>query len=104
MSDKKHELEEQTGIAIEERLKKPSLYKVVLLNDDYTPMDFVIHVLKTIFKKDEKTAHEIMLSVHNEGRGIAGTYSHEIAETKSFQTNEYAKKSQHPLKSIVEKE
>ncbi len=104
MSDIKRETEEQTGLAIEERLKKPSLYKVLLLNDDYTPMDFVIHVLKSVFHRDEKSAYEIMMSVHNEGKGVAGTYPFEIAETKSFQTNEYAKKNQHPLKSVVEKE
>lgn len=104
MSDIKKEVEDQTGVAIEERLKKPSLYKVLLLNDDYTPMDFVIHVLKSVFHRDEKTAYEIMMAVHNEGKGVAGTYPFEIAETKSFQTNEYAKKNQHPLKSVVEKE
>lgn len=96
--------EEQSGVAVEERLKRPSLYKVLLLNDDYTPMDFVVLVLKSIFHKDGKTAHDIMMVVHNEGKGIAGVYPHDIAETKSFQTNEFAKKNQHPLKSVIEKE
>lgn len=104
MSDKERKLDEQRGVAVEEKVRKPSLYQVILLNDDYTPMDFVIFVLKSVFHRDEKTAYEIMMAVHNEGRGVAGTYPFDIAETKSAQTNELAKKNQHPLKSVVEKE
>lgn len=85
-------------------LKKPSFYKVLLLNDDYTPMDFVIHILKKYFKKNDQEATEIMFQVHHNGSGLAGIYTFEIAETKVFQVNEYSKKNQHPLKCIYEKE
>lgn len=104
MSDKKHETDR--GVATEERVatKKPSQYKVILLNDDFTPMDFVIHVLKVFFQKDEIAAHEIMMQVHNDGRGIAGVYSFDIAESKVVQVSAYAKKNQYPLKVVLEKD
>jgi ATP-dependent Clp protease adaptor protein ClpS len=104
MGDHKTEHEHQEGVAVEERLKKPSLYKAVLLNDDYTPMDFVVHILKTFFQKDDSAAYEIMMQVHNNGRGVAGIYPYDVAETKAFQVNGYAKKSHHPLKCVIEKE
>ena len=104
MAEHKTDGQEQQGIAIEERLKKPAQYKVVLLNDDYTPMDFVIHILKSYFQKSDQEAYDIMLQVHNQGRGIAGVYSYDIAETKAFQVNAYSKKNQHPLKCVIEKE
>ncbi len=85
-------------------LKKPSMYKVILLNDDYTPMDFVINVLKKFFLRSEAEATQIMLNVHNQGRGIAGVYAYEIAETKAYQVQNYAKLREFPLKCIVEKE
>ncbi len=78
-------------------LHMPSLYRVYLLNDDYTPMDFVVEVLERYFSMDRQIATEIMLQVHQKGRGICGLYTKEIAETKVVQVNEYARRNQHPL-------
>ena len=89
---------------VSEKVKKPSLYKVILLNDDFTPMDFVVYVLKSFFNKTDDEAHDIMIQVHKDGAGIAGVYSFEIAEMKSAQVNMLAKDNQHPLKSVIEKE
>lgn len=85
------------------KTRRPPMYKVLILNDDYTPMDFVVHVLKKFFKKNEAVATEIMLHVHNKGSGLAGIYTYEIAETKVFQVNDYSRKNQHPLKCTLEK-
>ena len=79
------------------KLKRPPLYKVLLLNDDYTPMDFVVHVLEIFFSMDRKSAIHIMLEVHTQGKGICGTYTREIAETKVTQVNNYARDNEHPL-------
>lgn len=89
---------------LSEKVKKPSLYKVILLNDDFTPMDFVVYVLKSFFNKTDDEAHDIMLNVHKDGVGVAGVYSYEVAEMKSAQVNITAKENQHPLKSVIEKE
>ncbi len=94
----------QSGVDIKEKLTVPSLYKVLLLNDDFTPMDFVVFVLKKFFNKTDEEAHDIMLKVHSDGVGIAGVFSFEIAEMKSAQVNTYAKEHEHPLKSVIEKE
>lgn len=91
-------------LELKEKVKKPSLYKVILLNDDFTPMDFVVYVLKEFFNKTDDEAHDIMISVHKDGAGIAGVYSFEIAEMKSAQVNMLAKENEHPLKSVIEKE
>jgi len=85
-------------------LKEPSLYKVILLNDDFTPMDFVVHVLKKFFNKSDSEANAIMLAVHQQGSGLAGVFSHEIAETKTYLVNEFSRTNKHPLKCIMEKE
>lgn len=85
------------------RTRTPSFYKVILLNDDFTPMDFVTHVLQKFFQKKAEEATQIMLQVHHQGTGVAGVFSYEIAETKAFQVNEYAKMHKHPLKCAVEK-
>jgi len=93
-------------VAIQEakpKLKRPPLYKVILLNDDYTPMDFVVHVLEVFFGMDEDSATQIMLQVHLQGKGICGTYSREVAETKVIQVNNYARENEHPLLCIMEK-
>lgn len=82
--------------------RKPSMYRVLLLNDDFTPMDFVIQVLQQFFNKSVTEATQIMLEVHTKGAGLAGVYSHEIAETKVFQVNQYAQRNRHPLKSTME--
>ena len=80
------------------------MYKIVLLNDDYTPMEFVVAILKQFFQKNLEEATEIMLMVHHKGVAFCGIYPYEIAETKSMQVMEYARKSQHPLQCTIEKE
>ena len=85
------------------KTKTPSLYRVLLLNDDYTPMDFVIHILQKFFSKEYTEATRIMLQVHHKGAGVAGTFSYEIAETKVHQVNQYAKQNRYPLKCTMEK-
>ena len=86
------------------RLKEPDLYKVVMLNDDFTTMDFVIGILIDIFGKTEAEARKIMLAVHKQGRGVAGIYVYDIAVSKIAQVDEAAKRKGFPLKCIVEKE
>jgi ATP-dependent Clp protease adaptor protein ClpS len=86
------------------RTKKPSMYKVLMLNDDYTPMEFVVDVLQHIFQKSREEATQIMLHVHQKGVGICGVYTYEVAETKVTQTVDYARKNQHPLQCTLEKE
>ena len=93
----------QTLVRPEEKLKTPSLYQVIILNDDFTPQDYVVHVLMTFFKKTREIATQLMLEVHQKGQGIAGVFTKEIAETKSAQVNEYSKSNQYPLKCIIEK-
>ena len=85
-------------------LKRPSLYAVVLLNDDYTPMDFVIEVLQQYFSMNLDQASQVMLTVHYEGKGIAGIYPRDIAETKANQVNNYARSQGHPLLCQIEPE
>jgi len=84
--------------------KKPSLYKVMVLNDDYTPMDFVVHILERYFHKNRDEATSIMLNVHHEGVGICGVYTYEVAETKVMQVMEFARQHQHPLQCVMERE
>jgi ATP-dependent Clp protease adaptor protein ClpS len=103
-NDNRDELEGELDLKVREKIKKPSLYKVILLNDDFTPMDFVVYVLKSFFNKTDDEAHDIMMHVHKDGVGIAGIYSFEVAEMKSAQVNMFAKDNQHPLKSVIEKE
>ncbi|RIY01553.1 ATP-dependent Clp protease adapter ClpS [Aureimonas flava] len=85
------------------RTKKPSLYRVLLLNDDYTPMEFVIHVLERFFQKDREAATRIMLHVHQHGVGECGVYTYEVAETKVTQVMDFARQHQHPLQCVMEK-
>ena len=96
----------QNDLAVQEskpKLKRPPLYKVVILNDDYTPMDFVVHVLETFFNMNVELATKVMLEVHTKGKGICGTYTREIAETKVEQVNQYSRENQHPLLCTMEK-
>ena len=95
-----------TGVAIKTRpkVKKPSMYKVLMLNDDYTPMEFVVHILERVFSKNADEATQIMLHVHQKGVGVCGVYTYEVAETKVTQTMDLAKKHQHPLQCTLEKE
>jgi ATP-dependent Clp protease adaptor protein ClpS len=83
--------------------KRPNLYRVLLLNDDYTPMEFVVHVLERFFNKDHEAAHRIMMHVHQHGIGECGVFTYEVAETKVTQVMDFARKHQHPLQCIMEK-
>ncbi len=93
------------GVAVQEekpRLKKPPLYKVVLLNDDYTPMEFVVEILETFFYMNREKATHVMLTVHTKGKGVCGIYSRDVAETKVAQVNQYARQNEHPLLCEIE--
>lgn len=83
--------------------KRPSLYRVLLLNDDYTPMEFVVHVLQRFFNKNTDEANRIMLHVHHHGVGECGVFTYEVAETKVTQVMDFARKHQHPLQCVMEK-
>jgi ATP-dependent Clp protease adaptor protein ClpS len=99
------DMHDDFGLALEEakpKLKKPPLYRVVLLNDDYTPMEFVVEVLELIFSLDREQATRIMLEVHTKGKGICGVFTYEIAETKVAQVSSFAQQNQHPLLSTLE--
>ncbi len=88
------------GLAVEQAkpaLKRPSLYQVLLLNDDYTPMEFVVEVLELFFHMDREKATQIMLTVHTEGKAVCGIYPRDIAETRMIQVNEFSRQNQHPL-------
>lgn len=95
-----------TGVVTQTRTrtKKPSMYRVILLNDDYTPMEFVILVLERFFHKNLEEATAIMLHVHQKGIGVCGVFAYDVAETKVVQTIEFARKHQHPLQCTMEKE
>ncbi|KEK28119.1 ATP-dependent Clp protease adapter ClpS [Shewanella xiamenensis] len=88
---------------VESELMPPSMYKVILNNDDYTPMDFVIEVLQIFFRKNEPEATDIMLTIHHQGKGICGIFPYGIAETKVIQVNQFARQNQHPLLCSLEK-
>jgi ATP-dependent Clp protease adaptor protein ClpS len=95
----------QTGLVVEEsapEVKQPPLYSVVLLNDDYTPMEFVVDVLERFFRMDRETATRVMLEVHVKGKGICGVFTYEIAETKVAQVLGYSRDNQHPLMCTLE--
>jgi ATP-dependent Clp protease adaptor protein ClpS len=100
-----HQDDSRGGVLVERRVKtrRPSMYKVLLLNDDYTPMDFVIEVLEKFFQKAHAEATEIMLNVHNKGMGVCGVFTHEVAETKVALVNEYARQAEYPLQCTLEK-
>jgi len=98
MSQFEHELSEDIA------LKKPAMYKVLLLNDDFTSMEFVVSTLMNIFHKNEEESYAIMLRIHNSGSGLCGVYTHEIAETKVAQVLNSAKKSKFPLRAVMEEE
>ncbi|AKS41790.1 ATP-dependent Clp protease adapter ClpS [Wenzhouxiangella marina] len=107
MSEHEHPTDGATGdgLALQEarpKVRKPPLYKVVVLNDDYTPMDFVVQVLQRFFGLSHDKATTIMLHVHTRGRGVAGVYTYEIAETKVVMVNDYAREHEHPLQCTLE--
>jgi ATP-dependent Clp protease adaptor protein ClpS len=84
--------------------KKPSMYKVLMLNDDYTPMEFVVHVLERFFRKNREEATRIMLHIHRRGVGLCGVFTYEVAETKVTQVMDFARQHQHPLQCTLEKD
>ncbi|MDE2043318.1 MAG: ATP-dependent Clp protease adapter ClpS [Alphaproteobacteria bacterium] len=94
-----------TGVATKTRTKtkKPALYRVLMLNDDYTPMEFVVHVLQRFFRMDMDDATRVMLHVHQKGIGLCGVFSYEVAETKVTQVMDFAREHQHPLQCTLEK-
>jgi ATP-dependent Clp protease adaptor protein ClpS len=99
--------DDASGLAVEEakpQLKAPPMFKVVMFNDDYTPMDFVVEVLEGIFNHNRELATKIMLAVHTEGRAVCGVYTRDVAETKAMQVNQYARECQHPLLCEIEKD
>ena len=87
---------------VKPKLKKPPLYKVVLINDDYTPMEFVVHILENIFSLNREQATQIMLHVHKLGKGVCGIYTKDIAETKMVQVNNFSRENKHPLLCEIE--
>jgi ATP-dependent Clp protease adaptor protein ClpS len=104
MADKPNDTDDN-GLAVQEskpKLKRPPLYKVMILNDDYTPMEFVVHILEYFFGMDKEKAVRVMLQVHTQGNGVCGVYSREIAETKVSQVNDYARDNNHPLLCTME--
>lgn len=94
----------EVSTQLKPKTKKPSNYKVLLLNDDYTPMEFVVYVLERFFDKSLEDATRIMLNVHQKGIGVCGVFSYEIAETKMYQVLDLAKRNEHPLQCVIEKE
>ena len=95
-----------TGVVVKSRAKtrKPAMYKVLMLNDDYTPMEFVVHVLERFFQKNREEATRIMLHVHRRGVGVCGVFTYEVAETKVTQVMDLARQNQHPLQCTIEKD
>ena len=99
------ERERDHGLAVESarpEVVRPPLYQVVLLNDDFTPMDFVVYVLQEFFAMNQEKATQVMLQIHTRGRAVAGVYSREVAESKVNQVNEFSRRNHHPLLSIME--
>lgn len=99
--------EQDHGLLLDEarpQLKPPSRYKVIMLNDDYTPMDFVVEVLEGFFSMSREQATQVMLRVHTEGKAVCGVFSRDVAETKAAQVNEHARDCQHPLMCQIERE
>ncbi|MFZ5792060.1 MAG: ATP-dependent Clp protease adapter ClpS [Pseudomonadota bacterium] len=105
-TDKTTRDDRETGVVVKSKpkTKKPSMYKVLLLNDDYTPMEFVVHVLERFFNKSREDATRIMLHVHRRGVGVCGVYTYEVAETKVNQVIDFARRHEHPLQCTLEKE
>tara|TARA_Y100000389_G_scaffold137167_1_gene134737 strand:- start:3193 stop:3540 length:348 start_codon:yes stop_codon:yes gene_type:complete len=105
VSDKNKFIDNDSSLKtqVKNKVKKPSLYKVLILNDDYTPMEFVIYLLKSFFNKSNEEATKIMLHVHQNGIGVCGVFSYEIAETKVIQVLDTSRKNNHPLQCTMEK-
>jgi ATP-dependent Clp protease adaptor protein ClpS len=106
MADKDDDGDGDVGVVLETKpvTKRPPMYKVMILNDDFTPMEFVVHVLERFFGLSHGQAFELMLTVHKKGLAVVGVFSHEIAETKVAQVMDFAQRHQHPLQCTMEKE
>jgi len=105
MSNDNDHRHDEGGLAVEParpKLKRPPMYKVILLNDDYTPMEFVVHVLEHFFQMDREKATRVMLHVHTRGVGVCGVFTKDVAETKVSQVNEFSRANQHPLMCDLE--
>ena len=105
MSDHQQDYDHEGGLAVEEakpELKPPKKYKVILMNDDFTPMEFVVQILNSFFGMDQEQATQIMLLVHTKGKAVCGEFSYQIAETKVEQVNNYSRQHQHPLLCTME--
>ncbi|MCP4789320.1 MAG: ATP-dependent Clp protease adapter ClpS [Gammaproteobacteria bacterium] len=100
------QLDDSHGLQVlehtEKKLQPPAMYKVILINDDYTPMEFVIDILISFFRHNEEQATQIMLAVHTQGKGVCGIFTKDIAETKAAQVNQYSRQNKHPLLCEVE--
>ncbi|BCS95949.1 ATP-dependent Clp protease adapter protein ClpS [Desulfoluna limicola] len=103
MAENHPDLQEELEVDRETRLEEPPMYRVYLINDDYTPMDFVVDILMTVFRKSREDANAIMLLVHHQGKGLCGVYTYEVAETKVDTVHEIAEESGYPLRSIMER-
>jgi len=104
MSKREEEFDRDVAVETEKKLKRPSLYKVLLHNDDYTTKEFVVHILEQVFNKDSTEAVQIMLHVHRNGIGVAGVYTYEVAETKVKTVESLARQYEYPLKCSIEEE
>jgi ATP-dependent Clp protease adaptor protein ClpS len=105
LSDDGQTSNDDSSVAVqpaEPKLKRPSLYRVVIMNDDYTPMEFVVHILEQFFAMGREKATQVMLAVHTQGKGVCGVYTKDIAETKAALVNDYSRENQHPLLCEVE--
>lgn len=105
-NDNENDPDAEGGVAVDVRpkVKRPPLYKVMLLNDDYTPMEFVVHILERFFAMTHAQAFEVMLTVHKKGLAVVGVFSYEIAEAKVVQVMDFARHNQHPLQCTMEQE
>ncbi len=106
MDENAPDAEKESGLLLKPKpkTKKPSMYKVLLLNDDYTPMEFVVHILEKFFNKNRQESTDIMLHVHRRGVGICGIFTYEVAETKVAQVMDFARANEQPLQCTMEKE
>lgn len=105
MSENEQDIDQGHGLVVEEsrpKLKRPAMYRVILLNDDYTPMEFVVEILESFFRMNREQATHVMLTVHTKGKGVCGIYTRDIAETKAAQVNQYARENEHPLMCEIE--
>ena len=103
-NDKSDEIDGELLLAKRTKTQKPALYRVIMLNDDYTPMEFVVLILQRFFGHNSQTAHKIMLHVHQKGVGVCGVYTYEVAESKINQVMTFARQNEHPLQLQMEKE